>query len=78
MSVKETVIKQIHELCDVEEIHEDHTLLGDLHLDSLNMVILLVSIEEEFDIVLDESDMNPYDLITVKDVIDLVEKYGGK
>ena len=32
-------------------------------------------IEDEFQIVLDESDMNPFDLVTVEDVVKLVTKY---
>ena len=51
------------------------TLVGDLGLDSLKMVMLLVMIEDSFEIELDESDMNPFALITVEDVIDLVAKY---
>ena len=41
------------------------------------MVTLLVELEDTFGITLDESDMNPFDLITAADVILLVEKYGG-
>ena len=36
-----------------------------------------ISLLENEHIELDESDMNPFDLNTVEDVIDLVEKYGG-
>ena len=41
------------------------------------MVTLLVMIEDTFDIVLDEADMNPFDLLTVSDVVNLIEKYIG-
>ena len=78
MNTKKTVMKVIEELCDTSDIREDQALIEDLGLDSLNMVILLVSMEEALGIVLDESDMNPYDLTTVKDVLNLAEKYGGK
>ena len=50
-------------------------LTDDLGLDSLKMVTLLILLEDTFYIELDESDMNPFDLITVKDVIDLATKY---
>ena len=43
--------------------------------DSLRMVLLLLELEEAFGIELDESDLNPFKLITVKDVINLSEKY---
>lgn len=52
-------------------------LQKDLGLDSIQLVTLLVMIEETFDIILDESDMNPFDLLKVNDVINLVEKYTG-
>ena len=41
------------------------------------MVTLLIMIEDTFNIILDEADMNPFDLITVEQVIKLVEKYVG-
>ena len=55
-----------------------HPVLNDLSMDSLRMVMLLLMIEEVFAIELDESDMNPFALITVQDVIDLVSKYKGE
>ena len=51
-------------------------LQNDLGFDSLGMVTLLIEIEEEFGIELAESDMNPFDLSTVADVVKLVGKYG--
>ena len=42
------------------------------------MITMLIEIESIFDIRLNESDMNPYDLIKVSDVIGLVEKYMGE
>ena len=53
------------------------SLQEDLALDSLAMVMLLIEIEEAFGIELDESDMNPFELNTVQDVIVLVSKYFG-
>ena len=54
------------------------TLLGDLQLDSLRLVMLLVTLEDTFVIELDESDMDPFALVTVQDVIDLAQKYTGE
>jgi acyl carrier protein len=50
-------------------------LIEDLGLDSLKMVTLLIEIEDAFSIELDESDMNPFDLVTVKDIVTLATKY---
>lgn len=69
------VMEIIKKLSGAEEVCESDELQGDLHLDSLALVTLLVDIEEQFDIELKESDMNPFDLITVRDVAELVRKY---
>ena len=53
------------------------SLQADLSLDSLAMVMLLIEIDEAFGIELDESDMNPFELNTVQDIIVLVSKYLG-
>ena len=77
MNVQEKVLSILTELSGSDEISENSSLLTDIHLDSLGMVTLLVELEDTFGITLDESDMNPFDLITAADVILLVEKYGG-
>ena len=74
----ETKVKEI--LCELsgeETIENTDHLQGDLALDSLMMVTMLVEIEETFEIELDEADMNPFDLGTVQNVIDMVAKYVG-
>ena len=63
------------ELSGIKEIKPEDNLKEDLALDSLSMVTLLLEIEEIFEIELDESDMNPFDLNTVDDAVKLVEKY---
>ena len=65
----------IKKLSGAEVICESDELQGDLHMDSLALVTLLIDIEEQFDIELKESDMNPFDLTTVRDVAELVRKY---
>ena len=65
----------LEDLCASEVQDETQQLILDLQMDSLKMVMLLVMIEESFEIELEESDMNPFSLITVKDVITLISKY---
>ena len=78
-SFKEEKIGEIlFELSGVEATNNNASLQADLALDSLAMVILLIEIEEAFGIELDESDMNPFELNTVQDIIDLVCKYCGE
>ena len=77
MNVDKKVKNILVELSGENNIKNDMTLQEDLLLDSLLMVTLLIKIEETFNIQLDESDMNPLELTTVKSVIDLVNKYIG-
>ena len=77
MGIFDKVTVILSELSGIETISREHRLQEDLSLDSLRMVTLLVMLEESFDIILDEADMNPFDLITVHHVINLVEKYVG-
>lgn len=73
--IKMQVIEILEDLCTEKITDTSLHLISDLALDSLRMVMLLVMIEDVFNIELNESDMNPFVLITVKDVINLVAKY---
>ena len=74
-AIKDKVIGILEDMCTEKVFDTTATLLGNLSLDSLNMVMLLVMIEDTFEIELDESDMNPFALVTVEDIITLVAKY---
>lgn len=69
------IIEILKELSGLDEVKPEANLKNDLALDSFSMVALLITIEDTFQIELEESDLNPYQLITVQDVIDLVKKY---
>ena len=73
--IKTHVIEILEDMCTEKITDTSSQLLGDLAMDSLRMVMLLVMIEDVFEIELDESDMNPFALLTVQHVIDLVAKY---
>lgn len=73
--IKTQVIGILEDLCTEKITDTSLDLVSDLALDSLQMVMLLVMIEDVFEIELDESDMNPFKLRTVNDVINLVSKY---
>ena len=75
VTIKERTIEIIENICTEKISNTSARLLDDLSMDSLRMVVLLVMIEDTFEIELDESDMNPFALITVQDVINLVAKY---
>lgn len=78
MNVETKVKGILCELSGKEIIENTDDLQGDLALDSLIMVTMLVEIEEVFGIELNEADMNPFDLSTVQSVIDMVAKYCGE
>ena len=73
--IKTQVIEMLEELYAEKITDTSLHLISDLAMDSLHMVMLLVMIEEVFEIELDESDMDPFALSTVGDVINLVAKY---
>lgn len=75
MKVREKISEILSELTGIDTINTDDALQEDLGLNSIQMVTLLIMIEDNFNIFLDESDMNPYDLIYVYQVVDVVEKY---
>ena len=77
MKTEERIKHILSELSGEKSIETKARLQEDLSLDSLSMVTMLVEIEDSFSIELDEKDMNPFDLITVADVIKLTEGYIG-
>lgn len=77
MEIFKKVSEILTEICGIQAINPDNELQRDLGLDSLQMVTLLMMLEESFEITLNESDMNPFDLVNVWQVVDLVEKYAG-
>ena len=77
MEIFDKVCVILSELSGIETICLEHELQSNLGLDSLQMVTLLMMLEENFQITLDESDMNPFDFVNVWQVVDLVEKYAG-
>ncbi|MEJ2219533.1 MAG: acyl carrier protein [Desulfobacterales bacterium] len=74
MSVEEKVKKIIAEKLSVEleEVVPEASFVDDLGADSLDLVELIMSMEEEFDT--DISDEDAEQITTVKDAIDYVNK----
>ena len=68
-NVKELISKQLNR--PVEEITEDKEIVKDLGADSLDVVEMLMSLEEEFNITVPEEDA--VNLKTVGDIVKLIE-----
>lgn len=75
MTVCEKVHEILSELSGVTDLFLEQNLRDELALDSLRMVTLLLMLEERLDIELGESDMDPFELTTVNEVVRLAEKY---
>ena len=73
--MEKEVFALLTDLCGSENIDTSQSLIGDLSFDSLRMVTLLIMLEDTFGFELDQSDMNPFLLITVNDVLNLVKRY---
>lgn len=67
--VKELISKQLNR--PVEEIAEDKEVVKDLGADSLDVVEMLMSLEEEFNITVPEEDA--VNIKTVGDIISLID-----
>ncbi len=78
MKLDENVVELLKELSGVSSIRPEDRLQEELSMDSLSMVTLLIELENVFCVEFDEVDMNPYDLITVQDVVELMERYCGE
>ena len=74
METKERIIKLLSDKLGVAEINikENDLLVGDLDMDSLDVVEAVMGIEKEFGLTLSDSELN--NIKTVKDIIELVEK----
>ncbi len=67
--VKELVAQQLNK--SVDEITEDKEVVKDLGADSLDVVEMLMSLEEEFDITVPEEDA--VNIKTVGDIVKLID-----
>lgn len=73
--IDKKIFEIIEELSGAKQVKLSDDLQENIGLDSLGMVTLLVELENALSITFDESDMNPFDLTTVQDVVNLAEKY---
>lgn len=75
MSVEDKVKKIIAEKLsvDLNEVVPEASFVDDLGADSLDLVELIMSMEEEFDIEIDDEDAEK--MLTVKDAMDYISKH---
>ncbi|MCP4691375.1 MAG: acyl carrier protein [Desulfobacterales bacterium] len=75
MSIKDKVIKLIAEKLsvDIGEVAPEASFVDDLGADSLDLVELIMSMEEEFDIEISDEDAE--EIQTVQDAMDYVDRH---
>jgi acyl carrier protein len=75
MSIEDKVKKIIAEKLsvDLNEVVPAASFVDDLGADSLDLVELIMSMEEEFDIEIDDEDAEK--MLTVKDAIEYIDKH---
>lgn len=71
--VKEIIVENLG--CEEEDVKLESTLIGDLGADSLDIVEMSMSIEDEFNVKIKDEDFE--NIKTVKDIIDYIEKNNG-
>jgi len=79
MNNKSETIKIIASLAIIDENDiNDEDALSNIGIDSLRSVELIVALEDSLNITFDDSDLDPERLNTVKDILNLIEKYSNK
>lgn len=68
--VKELLAEQLG--MDVNEIHDDSNILEDLGADSLDIIEMLMTLEDEYGVTIPDDQIGQ--VKTVKQVADLIEK----
>ena len=61
----------------VDEIGDDASLISDLNLDSIQMLSLITGLESQFEIMLDEEDLDLENLSSVNKLAEFVQKKLG-
>ena len=61
----------------VDEIGDDASLISDLNLDSIQMLSLITGMESQFNIMLDEEDLDLENLSSVNKLAEFVKKKLG-
>ena len=68
-------VRGILEKYTESEVREDSSLMGDLGLTSFDLAVIVSEFEEKFSISIEDRDV--VGLVTVKDVVDYLEKKVG-
>ena len=73
LKITKEVIDLAYEVAEVEVLEDDN--LKEYGMDSIALVSLIVEIEIKYNIMISDDDLNPNNLISVKNIVDIMEKY---
>ena len=76
--IKDDIYEMIYDISGVQDVALASSLKDDCGLDSLSIVSLIVQAEDKFSIQFDDGDLDPSALVSVGDMVKLVEKYISK
>jgi acyl carrier protein len=76
-TIKNMISNEVLVGVSVEEIGDDASLISDLNLDSIQMMSLITGLENAFDIMLDDEDLDLENLSSVKRLAEFVKKKLG-
>ena len=75
VNYEEVISQCISEAATITDEIGKTDLLKDVGIDSLKLVELVISLEEDFNLRFTNSDLEPTKLLIVQDIYDLVKKY---
>lgn len=73
LKITNEVIDLAYDVAEVEVLEDDN--LKEYGMDSIALVSLIVEIEMKYNIIFTDDDLNPNNLTTIKNIVDMMEKY---
>lgn len=73
LKITKEVIDLAYDVAEVEVSEDDN--LKEYGIDSITLVSLIVEIEMKYNITFSDDDLNPNNLLTIKNIVDMMEKY---
>ena len=76
--IKSMISNEVLVGVSIEEIGSDVSLISDLAMDSIQMLALITGLENEFDFMLEDEDLDMENLSSVSKIADFVQKKLGQ
>ena len=73
LKITKEVIDLAYDVAETQVLEDDN--LKEYGMDSIALVSLIVEIEMTYNITFTDDDLNPNNLITIKNIVDIMEKY---